>query len=111
MRRKQAREGRRLKRAVVVNDRMQKNYRYVLTAPAGRNFDPEFRPELTPRQLLRLAGSRLPAGYARRLGRYRYGPGVFKLDWALDAPIPWAAPEVARSRAWPSFTGRSPVAQ
>ena len=54
MRRKQAREGRRLKRAVVVNDRMQKNYRYVLTAPAGRNFDPEFRPELTPRQLLRL---------------------------------------------------------
>ncbi len=53
--------------------------------------------DVTPRQLLRLAGSRLPAGYARRLGRYRYGPGVFKLDWALDAPIPWAAPEVARA--------------
>jgi phytoene dehydrogenase-like protein len=53
--------------------------------------------DVTPRQLLRLAGDRLPPGYARRLGRYRYGPGVFKLDWALDAPIPWAAPEVARA--------------
>jgi phytoene dehydrogenase-like protein len=53
--------------------------------------------DVTPRQLLRLAGSRLPARYARRLSRYRYGPGVFKLDWALDAPIPWAAPEVARA--------------
>jgi phytoene dehydrogenase-like protein len=53
--------------------------------------------DVTPRQLLRLAGSRLPAGYARRLARYRYGPGVFKLDWALDAPIPWTAREVARA--------------
>ncbi len=41
-------------RSVVVNDRMQKNYRYTLTAPAGRNFDPEFRPELTPAAMLRL---------------------------------------------------------
>ena len=53
--------------------------------------------DVTPRQLLRLAGSRLPDGYARRLARYRYGPGVFKLDWALDGPIPWTAPEVARA--------------
>jgi phytoene dehydrogenase-like protein len=53
--------------------------------------------DVTPRQLLRLAGSRLPAGYERRLTRYRYGPGVFKLDWALDGPIPWTAPEVARA--------------
>jgi phytoene dehydrogenase-like protein len=53
--------------------------------------------DVTPRQLMRLAGARLPAGYARRLGRYRYGPGVFKLDWALDAPIPWAAPEASRA--------------
>jgi phytoene dehydrogenase-like protein len=52
---------------------------------------------VTPRQLLRIAGARLPAGYARRLAGYRYGPGVFKLDWALDAPIPWAAGEVARA--------------
>jgi hypothetical protein len=42
------------KRTVVVNDRMQKNYRYELTAPVGRNFDSEFRPELTPAQMLRL---------------------------------------------------------
>ena len=42
------------KRTVVVNDKMQKDYRYQLSAPAGRNFDPEFMPELTPRQILRL---------------------------------------------------------
>jgi hypothetical protein len=42
------------KRVVVVNDKMQKRYRYELTAPAGRNFDPEFKPELTPQQMLRL---------------------------------------------------------
>jgi phytoene dehydrogenase-like protein len=53
--------------------------------------------DVTPRQLLRLAGPRLPGGYARRLERYRYGPGVFKLDWALDGPIPWKAPQVARA--------------
>jgi len=39
---------------VIVNDRMQKGYRYVLTKPAGRGFDPEFKPELTPRQMLEL---------------------------------------------------------
>ena len=39
--------------------------------------------DVTPRQLLRMAGARLPAAYARRLTRYRYGPGIFKLDWAL----------------------------
>lgn len=53
--------------------------------------------DVTPRQLSELAGDRLPSGYARRLGRYRYGPGVFKLDWALEEPIPWSAPEVARA--------------
>jgi phytoene dehydrogenase-like protein len=53
--------------------------------------------DVTPRQLVRMAGDRLPPSYARRLGRYRYGPGVFKLDWALDGPIPWTAPEVARA--------------
>jgi hypothetical protein len=42
------------KRTVVVNDRMQKNYRYELSEPAGRNFDPEFRPQLTPQEMLRL---------------------------------------------------------
>jgi len=39
---------------VVVNDRMQRNYRYRLTAPAGRDFDPGFKPELTPKEMLRL---------------------------------------------------------
>jgi hypothetical protein len=42
------------KRSVVVNDKMQQGYRYQLSAPTGRNFDPEFQPELTPRQMLRL---------------------------------------------------------
>jgi phytoene dehydrogenase-like protein len=47
--------------------------------------------DLTPRQILRIAGEKLPAGYRRRLQKYRYGPGVFKIDWALDGPIPWTA--------------------
>jgi phytoene dehydrogenase-like protein len=50
--------------------------------------------DLTPRQVLRIAGDRLPVGYRRRLGRYRYGAGVFKIDYALDAPVPWADPAV-----------------
>jgi phytoene dehydrogenase-like protein len=53
--------------------------------------------DVTPRQLLKLTGHRLPGRYARRLARYRYGPGVFKVDWALDGPIPWSAAEVSRA--------------
>src|SRR6266513_1481625 len=53
--------------------------------------------DVTPRGLLALAGDRLPARYRRGLERYRYGPGVFKLDWALDGPIPWRAEECARA--------------
>jgi phytoene dehydrogenase-like protein len=49
--------------------------------------------DLTPRQVVQIAAERLPAGYADQLRRYRYGPGVFKLDWALDGPVPWRAPE------------------
>ncbi len=41
-------------RTIVVNDKMQRGYRYRLTAPAGRNFDADFTPELTPKQMLRL---------------------------------------------------------
>jgi len=51
--------------------------------------------DLTPRQVLALAGDRLPSRYRRRLRRFRSGPGVHKVDWILDAPIPWAAPDVA----------------
>ena len=53
--------------------------------------------DVTPRQLLAIAGSRLPAGYRRRLGSYRQGPGVFKLDWALNGPIPWTANGLSRA--------------
>ena len=47
--------------------------------------------DVTPRQVLRIAGHRLPSRYLRALRRYRYGPGVFKVDWALDGPVPWTA--------------------
>jgi phytoene dehydrogenase-like protein len=53
--------------------------------------------DVTPRQLARLAGSRLPTRYRRALERYRYGPGVFKLDYALAGPLPWEAPECERA--------------
>ena len=53
--------------------------------------------DVTPRQLLAIAGPRLSGSYRRRLEGFRYGPGVFKLDWALDAPIPWSAEECARA--------------
>ena len=49
--------------------------------------------DVTPRQLLALAEHRLPDRYRRRISRYRYGPGVFKIDWALSGPIPWRAEE------------------
>ncbi|MGH2389311.1 MAG: phytoene desaturase family protein [Chloroflexota bacterium] len=53
--------------------------------------------DVAPRSLLRLAGKRLPAPYRRALERYRHGPGVFKLDWALSGPIPWRAAACARA--------------
>ena len=48
--------------------------------------------DTSPDQLASIAEAALPSGYRRRLGRYRYGPGAFKLDWALDGPIPWRDP-------------------
>jgi phytoene dehydrogenase-like protein len=45
--------------------------------------------DVSPRAFLRLAGDRLPGGYARRLGRFRYGNAVAKVDFALDGPVPW----------------------
>jgi phytoene dehydrogenase-like protein len=47
--------------------------------------------DVTPRQLVAIAGDRLPAAYRRRLAAYRYGPGTFKIDWALSGPVPWLA--------------------
>jgi phytoene dehydrogenase-like protein len=53
--------------------------------------------DVGPPALARLAGDRLPERYTRRLRRFRYGPGAFKVDYALDGPIPWTAPECARA--------------
>ena len=53
--------------------------------------------DITPRQLVQMAGLRLPDSYRRALGNFVYGPGVFKVDWALDAPVPWRAKECARA--------------
>jgi phytoene dehydrogenase-like protein len=53
--------------------------------------------DVSPRQLLRIAGDRLSGGYRRRLERYRHGPGVFKIDAALDGPIPWRAAACAQA--------------
>jgi len=53
--------------------------------------------DLTPRQVLHIAGGSLPSGFRRKLSRYRYGPAAFKLDWALSAPVPWRSPECAKA--------------
>jgi phytoene dehydrogenase-like protein len=53
--------------------------------------------DLTPRQVLAVAGAAVPDRYRRALTGYRYGAGVFKLDWALDGPIPWANADCARA--------------
>ena len=47
--------------------------------------------DVTPRQFLQIAGDRVQGGYRRAMRRFRYGPGVCKVDWALDGPVPWAA--------------------
>jgi phytoene dehydrogenase-like protein len=53
--------------------------------------------DTSPAQLATIAQAVLPAGYVRRLRKYRYGPGVFKIDWALDGPIPWSDAAVAQA--------------
>jgi phytoene dehydrogenase-like protein len=75
------------------------------TVETGRRVDslsqlPEARAvlcDLTPRELLRVAGERLPLRYRAALERYRYGPGAFKVDYALAGPVPWTALECARA--------------
>lgn len=49
--------------------------------------------DVTPKQLVQIVGARFPLGYREKLKKYRYGPGVFKIDWALNHPIPWKAKE------------------
>jgi len=66
--------------------------RFVESLPSGR----PVLLDVTPRALVRMAPE-LPARYRRRLERFRYGPGAFKLDWALDGPIPWRAAECAQA--------------
>jgi phytoene dehydrogenase-like protein len=51
--------------------------------------------DLTPRQVLAITGDRFDGRYRRRLERWRYGVGSFKVDWALDGPVPWADPALA----------------
>ena len=53
--------------------------------------------DVTPRQLVRIAGPILPPAYRRQLERFRYGAGTFKIDYALNSPIPWTANECSRS--------------
>ncbi|HVL23642.1 MAG TPA: NAD(P)/FAD-dependent oxidoreductase [Thermomicrobiales bacterium] len=53
--------------------------------------------DVTPLQFLDIAGDQVPDYYRRTLGRYRYGPGAFKIDWALDGPVPWTAAECTRA--------------
>ncbi len=53
--------------------------------------------DLTPKQIIKIAGHKLPQGYRQALERYRYGPGVFKLDFALSEPIPWKAADCRKA--------------
>jgi phytoene dehydrogenase-like protein len=53
--------------------------------------------DITPRQLLRIAGPALPSAYRQKLERFRYGAGAFKIDYALNSPIPWKAKECSRA--------------
>ena len=51
--------------------------------------------DVSPRQFIAMAGATLPSRYRKRLEAFRYGPGVFKMDWALTAPVPWRAKDCA----------------
>lgn len=53
--------------------------------------------DVTPRQLVAIAGDELPRSFARTMRRFQYGPGVFKIDWALSQPIPWTNRDCAKA--------------
>jgi phytoene dehydrogenase-like protein len=53
--------------------------------------------DVSPRQLIHIARDRLPPGYVKQLARYRYGPAIFKVDYALAGPVPWRATDCLRA--------------
>jgi phytoene dehydrogenase-like protein len=53
--------------------------------------------DVTPRQLIQIVGEKLPSRFTAKLRTYRYGPGAFKMDWALDGPVPWLAAECSEA--------------
>ena len=95
------------KKRVRVNDRMQRNYTYWLTAPAGRGFDPDFRPELTPKQMLELGvfggkymtdcRKEFPAAWFRmaRLSPERHDPALNCFGISASQPL-----KVWRKKGW-----------
>jgi phytoene dehydrogenase-like protein len=72
---------------------LQRTARSLASLPRAR----AYVLDVTPRQLLAIAGDRLPAGYRARLAKFRHGPGVYKMDWALRGPIPWRDSRCARA--------------
>lgn len=65
----------------------------VVTAAGDRVRSDVVIADTSPHQLLTLVGAAMPPAYAHRLARFRYGPRTVKVDWALDGPVPWTAPE------------------
>jgi phytoene dehydrogenase-like protein len=53
--------------------------------------------DISPRQLHRIAGDRMPTAFDKKLQNYKYGPGAYKIDWALSEPVPWKAADCARA--------------
>ena len=73
--------------------RTEAEVKHIADLPSAR----AYLCDITPRQIIRIAGDRLPTSYLHRLERYRYGPGSFKIDFALDGPIPWTAQECLKA--------------
>jgi hypothetical protein len=96
-----------LRKKVVVNDKMQKNYSYVLTELSGKNFDPEFKPELTPKEMLELGifggkymtdcGKEYPASWLRKakLCSERHDPKLNYFGVNASQPL-----SVWRKKGW-----------
>ena len=95
---RKARRRSRRRKAITVNDRMQRGYRYELTAPIGRNFDPEFRPELKPQEMLALGvfcgkymtdcRKEFPASWFRRAKLAKRGRDCSLNYFGVDASQP-----------------------